>query len=100
MAAVITPGFCYSNVLFDFAGIEMFHKILDQGEAGDNLGALVRGVKREDVRRGMVVCAPGTVKSHTRFEAQVINTVICTITVSLIFSYTYITPTVWQLNET
>ena len=49
----------------------MFHKILDRGEAGDNLGALVRGVKREDVRRGMVLCAPGTVKSHTKFEAQV-----------------------------
>lgn len=49
----------------------MFHKILDRGEAGDNLGALVRGVKREDVRRGMVLCALGTVKSHTQFEAQV-----------------------------
>ena len=49
----------------------MFHKLLDRGEAGDNLGALVRGVKREDVRRGMVLCAPGTVKSHTKFEAQV-----------------------------
>ena len=54
-----------------FPGIEMFHKLLDRGEAGDNLGALVRGVKREDVRRGMVLCAPGTVKSHTKFEAQV-----------------------------
>lgn len=52
-------------------GIEMFHKLLERGEAGDNLGALVRGVKREDVRRGMVLCAPGSVKSHTKFEAQV-----------------------------
>ncbi|KAL9981507.1 hypothetical protein ACROYT_G010214 [Oculina patagonica] len=52
-------------------GIEMFHKLLDRGEAGDNLGALVRGLKREDVKRGMVLCAPGTVKSHTKFEAQV-----------------------------
>ena len=49
----------------------MFHKLLDQGQAGDNLGALVRGVKREAVRRGMVLCAPGTVKPHRQFEAQV-----------------------------
>lgn len=49
----------------------MFHKLLDRGEAGDNLGALVRGLKREEVKRGMVLCAPGTVKSHTKFEAQV-----------------------------
>lgn len=55
----------------------MFHKILDRGEAGDNLGALVRGVKREDVRRGMVLCAPGTVKSHTKFEAQVCLFAFC-----------------------
>ena len=59
-------------IRFSFhAGIEMFHKLLDRGEAGDNLGALVRGLKREDVRRGMILCAPGTVKSHTKFEAQV-----------------------------
>ena len=49
----------------------MFHKLLDRGEAGDNLGALVRGLKREEVKRGMVLCAPGTVKSHTKVEAQV-----------------------------
>lgn len=49
----------------------MFHKLLDQGQAGDNLGALVRGVKREEVRRGMVLCAPGSVKSYSKFEAQV-----------------------------
>jgi hypothetical protein len=49
----------------------MFHKLLDRGEAGDNLGALVRGVKREEVRRGMVLCAPGTVKSYSKFDAQV-----------------------------
>ena len=49
----------------------MFHKLLDRGEAGDNLGALVRGLKRDEIRRGMVLCAPGTVKSHTKFEAQV-----------------------------
>ena len=55
----------------------MFHKLLERGEAGDNLGALVRGVKREDVRRGMVLCAPGTVKSHTKFKAQVHNSFEC-----------------------
>lgn len=49
----------------------MFHKQLDHGEAGDNLGALVRGIKREDVKRGMVVCAPGSIKSYTKFDAQV-----------------------------
>lgn len=49
----------------------MFRKLLDRGQAGDNLGALVRGLKREEVKRGMVLCAPGTLKSHTKFEAQV-----------------------------
>ena len=53
-------------------GLEMFHKTLEEGQAGDQLGALVRGVKREDVKRGMVLCLPGTVKSHTKFRAQVI----------------------------
>jgi elongation factor Tu len=52
-------------------GIEMFHKILDRGEAGDQLGALLRGLKRDDVRRGMVLAAPGTFKAHKKFEAQV-----------------------------
>lgn len=49
----------------------MFHKSLDQGQAGDNLGALVRGIKREDVKRGMVLCAPGTAKSYQKCRAQV-----------------------------
>lgn len=49
----------------------MFHKSLDVAEAGDQLGVLVRGVKREEVRRGMVLCAPGTVKSHRVVKAQV-----------------------------
>jgi elongation factor Tu len=51
-------------------GIEMFHKLLDQGQAGDNLGALVRGLKREDVSKGMVMCKPGTVNQYTKFDAQ------------------------------
>ena len=49
----------------------MFHKSLDEAHAGDQLGALVRGVKRDEVRRGMVMCAPGTVKAHVKFKAQV-----------------------------
>lgn len=52
-------------------GLEMFHKSLDQGQAGDNLGALIRGVKREDVKRGMVLCAPGSVKACSKVKAQV-----------------------------
>ncbi len=52
-------------------GIEMFRKLLDRGEAGDNLGALLRGVKRTDVERGQVLVKPGTVTPHTKFEAQV-----------------------------
>ncbi|KAI3359997.1 hypothetical protein L3Q82_014330 [Scortum barcoo] len=52
-------------------GIEMFHKSLDRAEAGDNLGALVRGLKREDVRRGMVMCKPGSIRPHVKVKAQV-----------------------------
>ena len=52
-------------------GVEMFRKLLDEGRAGDNVGLLLRGTKREDVERGMVVCKPGTVTPHTEFEAQV-----------------------------
>ncbi|MGC8497922.1 MAG: elongation factor Tu [Acidimicrobiales bacterium] len=52
-------------------GIEMFHKLLDQGQAGDNLGALLRGTKKEDVERGQVLCKPGSITPHTQFEASV-----------------------------
>ncbi|XP_061606019.1 elongation factor Tu, mitochondrial [Phyllopteryx taeniolatus] len=52
-------------------GIEMFHKSLERAEAGDNLGALVRGLKREDVKRGMVMCKPGSIKPHQKVNAQV-----------------------------
>ncbi len=51
-------------------GVEMFRKLLDQGQAGDNVGVLLRGTKREDVERGQVVCKPGTVKPHTKFKAE------------------------------
>jgi len=52
-------------------GVEMFKKILDHAEAGDNIGVLLRGTKREDIERGQVLCAPGTVTPHTEFEGQV-----------------------------
>jgi len=52
-------------------GVEMFRKLLDQGQAGDNVGVLLRGTKREDVERGQVLCKPGTIKPHTDFTAEV-----------------------------
>ena len=52
-------------------GVEMFRKLLDSGEAGDNIGALLRGVPRDGVERGQVLCRPGSVTPHTRFEAEV-----------------------------
>jgi len=51
-------------------GVEMFRKLLDQGEAGDNIGALLRGTKREEVERGQVLAAPGSIKPHTKFKAE------------------------------
>ena len=52
-------------------GVEMFHKLLDQGQAGDNLGLLLRGINREDVERGMVVAKPGSITPHTKFVSEV-----------------------------
>ena len=52
-------------------GVEMFRKILDEGRAGDNVGLLLRGTKKEDVERGMVICKPGSVNPHTKFECEV-----------------------------
>ncbi len=52
-------------------GVEMFRKLLDEGRAGDNVGLLLRGTKREDVERGQVLCAPGSINPHTKFEAEV-----------------------------
>jgi len=52
-------------------GVEMFRKLLDEGQAGDNVGVLLRGTKREDVERGQVLCAPGAITPHTKFEAEV-----------------------------
>ena len=52
-------------------GVEMFRKLLDQGQAGDNIGVLIRGIKRDEVERGQVVCKPGSITPHTTFKAQV-----------------------------
>jgi elongation factor Tu len=52
-------------------GVEMFRKLLDQGEAGDNVGILLRGTKREEVQRGQVLAKPGSITPHTKFEAEV-----------------------------
>ena len=52
-------------------GVEMFRKILDRGEAGDNVGILLRGVEKTDIKRGMVICKPGSVTPHTKFKAEV-----------------------------
>jgi elongation factor Tu len=52
-------------------GVEMFRKLLDQGQAGDNVGVLLRGTKREDVQRGQVLCKPGSINPHTHFSAEV-----------------------------
>jgi elongation factor Tu len=52
-------------------GVEMFRKLLDQGQAGDNIGALIRGVGREEVERGQVLCKPGSIKPHTEFNSEV-----------------------------
>ncbi|EHN09916.1 Translation elongation factor Tu [Patulibacter medicamentivorans] len=52
-------------------GVEMFRKLLDRGEAGDNIGALLRGTKREEIERGQVLCKPGSITPHTKFKAEV-----------------------------
>jgi elongation factor Tu len=52
-------------------GVEMFRKILDKGEAGDNVGLLLRGIEKNDIRRGMVVAKPGSITPHTEFKAEI-----------------------------
>jgi elongation factor Tu len=63
----IRPGSSKTTV----TGVEMFRKLLDEGQAGENVGLLLRGTKREDVERGQVCCKPGSITPHTEFEAQV-----------------------------
>ncbi|KXS19879.1 translation elongation factor Tu [Gonapodya prolifera JEL478] len=69
-AEVELVGFGPQAMKTTLTGIEMFHKELDRGEAGDNMGALLRGLRRDQVRRGMVMAAPGTIKPHKKFLAQ------------------------------
>lgn len=64
-------GMGAENMSSTVTGVEMFRKILDRGEAGDNVGILLRGIEKEDIRRGMVICKPGTVSVHTKFKAEV-----------------------------
>lgn len=52
-------------------GVEMFRKLLDEGKAGENVGVLIRGIKREEVERGQVLCQPGSITPHTKFKAEV-----------------------------
>ena len=62
-----TPRF----VLPSPAGVEMFKKVLNEGQAGDNVGLLIRGLKRDDVERGQVVCKPGSIKPHRKFRGEI-----------------------------
>jgi elongation factor Tu len=64
-------GMGAENLKSTVTGVEMFRKILDRGEAGDNTGLLLRGVEKTDIRRGMVICKPGSVKPHHEFKAEV-----------------------------
>ena len=63
----IRPGEAQKTIV---TGVEMFRKLLDEGQAGENVGLLLRGTKREDVERGQVCCKPGSITPHTEFEAQ------------------------------
>lgn len=69
--AVEIIGLGASGLKSTVTGVEMFRKILDRGEAGDNVGLLLRGIDKDQIRRGMVICKPGSVTPHTEFEAQV-----------------------------
>ena len=64
-------GLAEANQKTTVTGVEMFQKILDQGIAGDNVGCLLRGVEKDDVQRGQVLCKPGSITPHTKFEAEV-----------------------------
>lgn len=64
-------GMGAENLKSVVTGVEMFRKILDRGEAGDNVGLLLRGIEKTDIRRGMVICKPGSVKPHSKFKAEV-----------------------------
>ena len=69
--AVDILGMGAENLKSTVTGVEMFRKILDRGEAGDNVGLLLRGIEKEQIKRGMVICKPGSVTPHTEFKAEV-----------------------------
>ena len=69
--AVDIIGFGDEKLTSTITGVEMFRKILDRGEAGDNVGILLRGIEKSDIRRGMVICKPGSITPHTKFKAEV-----------------------------
>lgn len=69
--AVEIIGMGADKLTSTITGVEMFRKILDRGEAGDNVGLLLRGIDKADIRRGMVICKPGSVKPHAKFKAEV-----------------------------
>jgi elongation factor Tu len=69
--AVEIIGMGAEKLTSTITGVEMFRKILDRGEAGDNVGILLRGVQKEDIKRGMVIVKPGSVKPHATFKAEV-----------------------------
>ena len=69
--AVDILGMGAENLTSTITGVEMFRKILDRGEAGDNVGILLRGIEKTDIKRGMVICKPGSVTPHTKFKAEV-----------------------------
>jgi elongation factor Tu len=64
-------GFNEAKLKSTVTGVEMFRKILDRGEAGDNVGLLLRGIEKADIRRGMVICKPGSILPHTKFKAEI-----------------------------
>jgi len=64
-------GMMESPMTSTCTGVEMFRKLLDEGEAGDNAGLLLRGIEKKDIRRGMVICKPGTITPHTEFKGEV-----------------------------
>ncbi len=64
-------GFGAEKLTSTITGVEMFRKILDRGEAGDNVGLLLRGIDKNEIRRGMVICKPGSITPHTKFRAEV-----------------------------
>jgi elongation factor Tu len=69
--AVEILGMGAENLKSTVTGVEMFRKILDRGEAGDNVGLLLRGIEKDQIRRGMVICKPGSVTPHAKFKAEV-----------------------------